>query len=152
MATITVRAPEWLRLEKLPSASVAKAASQTFKAGNLVIVSSGLVSDFAGGASAVNLCIADKSASEPEAPSGSPNQGQVEVLLLNDQFFAIMNLTGTFAQTDVGTNYGLTTSGGHVVVNKSDTTNTRVRVLGLIKGAVGDTTVRVKVRFISNTL
>ncbi len=149
--TFTVEAPVWEGLNYSSFVSVKKAASQTFNAGDLVILSSGLVSNFSGGAGAVNLAIAGEDASQPEAPSGSTFD-VVSLQRLHDEMTGIMTLTGTFAQTDIGAEYGLTTSSNEVVVNKSDTTNKRVKVLELVKGAVGDTNVRVRVRFTSDTL
>lgn len=148
MATIEVKAPAWRGLTQFQSATVKKASSQTFDSGDLVRVASGLATDFSGGASATALAIAGEDASQPEAPDGSPNADVVNLNLLHDRVLAEFNLSGTFAQTDIGAEYGLTTSGGHVVVNKSDTTNVAVKVLALVEGAVGDTTARVLVRFL----
>lgn len=149
MATITVKAPVFRGLNHFQSTTVEKKSDAVFEAGDLIVVASGLADDFAGGASAVGLCIAGEDASQPEAPDDSPNADVVDVNLL-DNVLAEMNFSGTFAQADIGTSFGLTTSGGHPIVDQTDTTNLAVRVIGLVQGAVGDTTVRVLVRFVED--
>lgn len=146
MATIAVKAPVFRGLNRFQSTTVAKKSDAVFDAHELIVLNSGEADDFAGGASAVGLCVAGEDASQPEAPSGSPNADVVSVLLL-DQVLAEMNFSGVFAQADIGTDFGLGTSGGHAIVDQTDTTNTAVRVVGLVEGAVGDTTARVLVRF-----
>lgn len=149
MAEIAVVKPVFHGLNETQSVAVAKKSDAVFKGGDLIIVASGLADDFAGGSSAVGLCVAGEPAVQPEAPAGSPNTGVVNVLLLHDQVHAEMNLVGTFAADDVGKAYGLSAATyGVPYVLKSDTTNTRVKVIQLIEGEVGDTNVRVKVRFI----
>jgi len=148
--TFTVKAPVWYGLNETQSVAVKHEADAVFKANDLIIVSSGLADDFAAGASAVGLGVAGEPAVEAEAPSGSPNAAVVNVMLLHDQVHAEMNLVGTFAQTDIGSEYGLSNATyGVPYVLKSDTTNKRVRVIQLIEGAVGDSNVRVKVRFLA---
>lgn len=151
MATIAVKAPVYRGLNEFQSTTVAKKSDAVFGAHDLVILTSGELDDFAGGASAVGLCVAGEAATHLEAPSGSPNEDVASVLLL-DSVHAEMNLSGVFAQTSIGTDYGLTTSGGFPIVNASDTTNLAVRVIGLVEGAVGDTTVRVLVRFLEDAI
>lgn len=146
MATIAVKAPTFRGLNHFQSTTVAKKSDAAFDAHELIVLLNGEADDFAGGASAVGLCVAGEDASQPEAPSSSPNADVVSVLLL-DQVLAEMNFSGVFAQADVGTDFGLTTSGGHAIVDQTNTTNVAVRVLGLVEGAVGDTTARVLVRF-----
>lgn len=146
MATIAVKAPVFRGLNRFQSTTVAKKSDAAFDAHELIVLLNGEADDFAGGANAVGLCVAGEAASQPEAPSGSPNTDVVSVLLL-DQVLAEMNFSGVFAQTDIGTDFGLTTSGGHAIVDQTNTTNVAVRVIGLVEGAVGDTTVRVLVRF-----
>lgn len=147
--TFTVTEPKWYGLNETQSAVVKHESSAVFKANRLIIVASGLADDFAAGASATGLCVAGEDAVQAEAPSGSPNADVVNVFLLHDQVHAEMNLVGTFAQTDIGAEYGLSNAThGWEYVLKSDTTNKRVRVIQLVEGAVGDTNVRVKVRFL----
>lgn len=145
--TLTVKRPVLRGLTRFKSAAVTKAASQTFDAGTIIIVAAGLASNFAGGASAVGLCVAGTDASNAEAPSGSPNEALVDCYLLDD-VVAEMNLVGVLAAADVGAEFGLSASNSQVAVLKSDTTNKRVRVLSILEGAVGDTNARVLVRFL----
>ena len=149
--TFTVTKPVWRGIDEERFVAVKKASTQSFSAGDLVILSSGLATDFSGGSSAVQMAIAGEDASQLEAPSGSPNNTLVDLLLIDDDVTGEMNMSGTFAQTDISTEYGLTTSGGIVVVNKSDTSNKRVKVIQLLQGAVGDTYARVLVRFLTST-
>lgn len=149
MATITVKAPVFRGLKRFQSTTVPQKSDAAFEAGDLIVINSGEADDFAGGSDAVGLAIASRDADQPEAPSGSPNLDVIEVNLL-DQVLAEMNLTGTFAESDINTDYGLTTDSGFVVVNRSDTTDTAVRVIGLVEGEAGDTTVRVLVRFLES--
>lgn len=148
--TFTVTKPRFYGLNETQSTTVKHEADAVFKANDLIIVASGLADDFAAGASAVGLCVAGEAAVQAEAPSGSPNAGVVTVLLLHDQVHAEMNLVGTFAQADIGDEFGLSNATyGVPYVLKSDTTNVCVRVIGLVDGAVGDSNVRVRVRFLS---
>lgn len=147
MATITVKAPVFRGLNHFQSATVPKKSDAAFEAGDLIVINSGEADDFAGGASAVGLAVASRDASQPEYPSGAPMDDVMPVNLL-DQVLAEMNFSGVFAAADINTDFGLTTSGGHPIVDQTDTTNLAVRVIGLLEGAVGDTTVRVLVRFL----
>lgn len=148
--TFTVTEPRYYGLNETQSATVKHESAAVFKAGDLIIVSSGLADDFDAGANAVGLCVAGEDAVQPEAPSNSPNDDVVTVLLLHDQVHAEMNLVGTFAQADIGAEFGVSNATyGVPYVLKSDTTNKRVRVIQLVEGAVGDSNVRVKVRFLA---
>lgn len=144
--TFTVTAPTWEGLKLDSFAYVKKAGSQTFSANDLVQIASGLVTDYANDADM--LAVAAVDASETEAPSGSPNAALAPVWRLTPGVTAIMNMNGVFAQADLGVAYGLVLSGSIPVVDQTDTTNTRVIAIELIEGAVGDTNVRVRVRFL----
>lgn len=147
--TFAVTKPVFYGLKETQAVAVKKKSDAVFEGGDLIIVASGEADDFAAGASAVGLCVAGEDAVQAEAPSGSPNTDVVNVLLLHDQVHAEMNLVGTFAADDVGKAYGVSNAThGVPYVLKSDTTNTRVKVIQLLEGAVGDDNVRVKVRFI----
>ena len=148
--TFAVTKPVFYGLKETQSVAVAKKSDAVFEGNDLIIVASGVADDFAAGASAVGLCVAGEDAVQAEAPSGSPNVDVVNVLLLHDQVHAEMNLVGTFAAADVGAEFGVSNATyGVPYVLKSDTSNKRVRVIQLIQGAVGDSNVRVKVRFLA---
>ncbi len=148
MATIATEKPVWRGLDRFQSVTVKKAASQTFEAGDLVAVVSGLVEDYANDDTL--LAVAGQDASQPEAPSGSPNADVVDLWRLTPNVIGEFNLIGTFAQSDIGADYGLVLTSGVPTIDKSDTTNTRVKVLALVEGAVGDTNVRVLARFLTD--
>jgi len=83
----------------------------------------------------------------------------VPINIIYDDTIVEMTLLGTLASTDIGASFGLTkdTNTGYWCVNKNDTTNTRVMVIGLpdtyqTKFAVGDTNPRVLVKFLANYL
>lgn len=144
--TLDIEAPVFRGLREFQSFTVAVASGADFDAYEFVQISSGEATDYT--ADADNLAVAGREASEDEAPSGSPNTGVVNVFRLHDQVTVEMNLTGTYAQTDIGTDYGLAEDGttGHMTVDRTDTSATRVRVMQRVKGEVGDDNVRVLVR------
>lgn len=148
MATITTKKPSFRGLREFHSVAVKKATSQTFENGDIVAVVSGLVEDYANDDTL--LAVAGADATQTEAPSGSPNADLVDLYLLGNTVIMEANLVGTFAQSDIGTDYGLVLTSGVVTIDKSDTTNTRVKVLELLEGAVGDTNVRVAARFLTD--
>jgi len=148
--TYPIEAPVHRGLTEFRSTTIPKAASQSWAAGDIIITASGLATDFAAGASAVGLGLAGQAAVEAEAPSGSPNYANVDVYLL-DEVLTEINLVGTHAAADIGAEFGLDIDSGatgFVYVKKSDTTNKRVRVLARLSGAVGDSNVRVLVRWL----
>lgn len=144
MATITVTAPVIRGLRHMESVAIAKAAAQTFVHGQLVRIASGLVTDIADDGD--RLGVAASNAVEAEAPSGSPNDALCDVYRLGPDNQIEINFIGTFAQTDIGLDYGLVLSGGLPAVDKADTVATRFRVMALLEGAVGDDDVRILAR------
>lgn len=90
---------------------------------------------------------------------GKTMSQKVPINIIYEDTIVEMSLSGTLASTDIGASYGIVkdTDTGIWCVDKSDTTNTRVVILGLpdtskTKFAVGDTNPRVLVKFISTYL
>lgn len=146
MATLDIKAPVFRGLNYSQFVTVAKASGQTFEAGDLITIASGEATDYSNDSQA--LAVAGEAASHAEAPAGSPNEGVVNVNLLHDNVLCEFSFSGTYAQSDLGIDYGLVLSSGVVVVDKSETGTVCVRPLQLVKGAVGDTNVRVLCRFL----
>lgn len=127
-----------------------EAASQTFKAGALVVYSSGYVAE-AGDDPSLILGVA-LSAGHNSSTAG---QYKVAVALAHDSNTFIANVTGgsgnganKCVETDRGAAYGVVAASGEWFVDKSETTATRVRVIDLVDPA-GTPNGRVLVKFLS---
>lgn len=131
---------------KVRQALFKEGASQTFKVGDLVALSGGYVVA-AGADPATVLGIAQDNAHN----SATAGAYQVSVAIADPTATFIANVTGTAPAnktdaTDIGKLYGVVSSGGQWYVDKDETVNTRVVVVGLVDPA-GTVNGRVLVRF-----
>lgn len=115
-----------------------EAASQTFKIDEMVYLSGGKVTG----------CVADPAIIFGLALDDASGTADtlIRVVPITADTVLIANLSGTSvtAQTDIGQRYGLTVASNKWHVDKTDTTNTRVLVIGLdTRDAVGDIAGRV---------
>lgn len=122
-------------------------ASKTFKKGALVVFASGYIAE-AGADPALILGVSMSAGHNSAAGTDS-----IMVALAHDANTFVAEVKGTgaannSAQTDVGTAYGVVNSGGIWYVDKDDTANTRVMVIGLVDIA-GTANGRVLLKFLS---
>ena len=127
-----------------------EAASATFKRGELVTLSSGLVAALAGTDPTANgilgIALADA--------SGVTNADAVIFVPTPDSLFsANLGVSQVTAATDRSARYGLVEASDLVHVDQSDTTNDRVVVVDLDRrDKVGDTNGRVIFKFLADAL
>jgi len=127
-----------------------EAASATFKRGELVTLSSGLVAALSGtdptAETILGIAMADA--------SGVTNADAVIFVPTPDSLFVgNLGVSQVTAATDRGALYGLVEASDLVHVDQSDTTNTRVVVVDLDRrDKVGDTNGRVIFKFMAASL
>ena len=150
MATIAKQAIEIITPKKGMFIAYPEAATQSFKRGELVSLSSGKVAALSGSdptmASILGIVLHDAS---------GVTDTEVTVFVPDNDAVFCANLGGTSvtAITDVGVRYGLVEANDLVHVDKTDTTNDRVIVVALDKrDAVGDTAGRVWFKFLSDPM
>lgn len=162
MATYAVRPPVVVKTHQGTGDTVAylpPGSGVTVKKGDLVYRTSG---------GTLGVCGADPAAILGVALMGNDDRimanfgeltDDIEVELIYPDSIVEMTLAGTYAETDKGTAYGIAidTATGYAVIDKTDTTNTRVVVLEPAndmgrKYAPGDTNIRVRARFLNTYL
>jgi hypothetical protein len=147
MATIGVGTNSHMRprdMSKVQIKYYPEAASQSFKAGHLVILSSGKVTKAASDPAANTILgiAAQAATGTTDSPIG------VYVADVTSEYIAHVEASAVTAVTDIGVGYGIVLDGTYDVfrVDKSDTTNKKV-VITEILDAVGDTNGRVVFHF-----
>lgn len=150
MATIQKQALEIKTPDKGLFMTFTEATSATFKRGELVTLSSGKVAALSG---------TDPSAGTILGVAMADASGTVDtecvIFVPEPECVFVANLGGTSvtAVTDIGTLYGLVEASDLVHVDKTETSATKTKVVGLDKrDTVGDTNGRVEFKFLAAAL
>jgi hypothetical protein len=142
MTVLAALASQREGLYSTPSRESPEGATQTFKKGAVLVASGGNLVE--GGVDPTGIV----GIAEDDGDNLGAGLGTVRYVPALPHVTFDMSLSGTIAATDLHVKYGLVKSGNNWGVDKAETVNTRVVIVGF-KDPVGTVDGRVYVRFLA---